>query len=441
MPIIKYSAVHTTPKSHLAYIMNPDKNSDMQFLSVINCGSDVDSAYLDFKELFERFDSESFNNYGSDSGKQHIRIHSYIMSFDDEITPEYANAYGLYWAKKMFGEKRPVIISTHVNTGHVHNHIAVCPYDTDGKKWHANYRSLMRGRAISDEMARVRNMSVIENPQRNSTLNYSEWLALKNGTSWKLAMADNIDKLILSDDVTDIQSLIEKMKNNGYVFTDEQRMIAKPEKVKYGCCIANLGFGYSREMLEERINNKDSELPGRHFVSDNPYAIEVAVTLKNMQFDIYRTKKKAPQKPNYERALRDLKQSAALITYLSNQNIFSEEDFKEHVDYCNNIVEERIRTLKIRSGGTTFHSAYEIESYHRETDRLKEELEIFKAEKVDAAKFYSLFLSIKESDYDKYLNEEKTRREIDRLQEENYYRMKSEQQVTAHENSRGYYSR
>ena len=68
---------------------------------------------------------------------------------------------------------------------------------------------------------------------------------------------------IHSDDVPDIYSLIEKMKECGYTFTSEIRMIAKPKGVKNGCCISKLGFGYSYQMLMQRINNKHNEFVGR----------------------------------------------------------------------------------------------------------------------------------------------------------------------------------
>lgn len=36
-------------------------------------------------------------------------------------------------------------------------------------------------------------------------------------------MADTIDRLIHSDDVMDVYSLVEKMKEYGYTFTNENR--------------------------------------------------------------------------------------------------------------------------------------------------------------------------------------------------------------------------
>ena len=124
MAIIKYNAVHVTPKAHLRYILNPDKNEELKYVTGICCNSDLDAVYEDFKELYEIYDSEKFNLRKAKDGKNHIRIHSYIQSFAaGEVTAEQAHQIGIDWCKAMFGEDRPVIISTHINTDHVHNHM------------------------------------------------------------------------------------------------------------------------------------------------------------------------------------------------------------------------------------------------------------------------------------------------------------------------------
>ncbi len=61
MPILKYTAVHTTPKAHLKYILNPNKNKDLKYSSAINTSTDYEIAYENFKELFEVFGGERFD--------------------------------------------------------------------------------------------------------------------------------------------------------------------------------------------------------------------------------------------------------------------------------------------------------------------------------------------------------------------------------------------
>ena len=221
MAYVKHTAIHTTPKTHLKYILNPEKNEKMKYVTGICCGDDLETAYDNFKEIFEKYNDENFDNYGTyaKSGKRNIRIHSYTQSFDSSVSPEKAHRIGVEWAKKVFGENRPIIVSTHSNTDHCHNHIAVCPYDLDGIRWHSNRKTLDFVRKRSDEICLEHNLDIIRNPKKKSTISYKEHDARKKGYSWKVKMADTIDRLIHSDDVTDIYSLIEKMKECGYTFT------------------------------------------------------------------------------------------------------------------------------------------------------------------------------------------------------------------------------
>lgn len=126
MAYVKHKSIHTTPMSHLKYILDPRKNENMKYSTAICCTNDYTAVCEDFKEVYEAFAKNRFDNYKKGK-KESVRIHSYIQSFDESVSPETAHRIGVELAKRIFGENRPVIISTHVNTAHVHNHFAVCP--------------------------------------------------------------------------------------------------------------------------------------------------------------------------------------------------------------------------------------------------------------------------------------------------------------------------
>ena len=324
MAYVKHTAIYTTSKEHLRYILNPDKNEEMKYVTGICCGDDLETAYDNFKEIYEKYNDENFDNceISKKSGKKHIRIHSYTQSFDSSVSPEEAHRIGVEWAKKVFGENRPIIVSTHSNTDHCHNHIAVCPYDLDGIRWHSNYKTLQFVRKRSDEICLEHNLDITRNPRRKSTIGYKEHDARKKGYSWKRKMADTIDRLIHSDDVTDIYSLVEKMKECGYTFTNESRLIAKPKGVKYGCSIAKLGFGYSYQMLMERISNKQNEFVGRKISAFVGFQVEIAVGIREKQYEVYR----APMihYPTYA----EVKKSFEILNFIHSNHIHSLADMK-----------------------------------------------------------------------------------------------------------------
>ena len=324
MAYVKHTAIHTTPKAHLKYILNPEKNEKMKYVTGICCGDNLETAYDNFKEIFEKYNDENFDNceFSKNGGKKHIRIHSYTQSFDSGVSPEEAHRIGVEWAKKVFGENRPIIISTHSNTDHCHNHIAVCPYDLDGIRWHSNRKSLEFVRKRSDEICLEHGLDIIKNPKRNSTISYKEWDSRKKKCSWKVRMADTIDRLILQNDVTDIHSLIEKMNEHGYTFTNENRLIAKPKGVKYGCCISKLGYGYSYQMLMQRINNKQNEFVGRKISAFVGFQIELAVSIREKQLDIYRTP--VIHYPTYA----EVKRSFETLNFIHRNHIHSLADMK-----------------------------------------------------------------------------------------------------------------
>ena len=331
MAYVKHTAIHTTPKAHLKYILNPEKNEKMKYVTGICCGDDLETAYDNFKEIFEKYNNEEFEKCRSskNSGKRNIRIHSYTQSFDSSVSPEEAHRIGVEWAKKVFGANRPIIVSTHVNTNCVHNHIAVCPYDLDGIRWHSNYKTLQFVRKRSDEICLEHNLDIIRNPKKKSTISYKEHDARKKGYSWKVKMADTIDRLIHNDDVTDIYSLIEKMKKYGYTFTNENRLIAKPKGVKYGCCIAKLGFGYSYQMLMERISNKQNEFVGRKISAFVGFQVELAVSIREKQYEVYR----APER-NYP-LYADLQRTVDVLNFVHNNHIHSLDDMEKVLKTAN----------------------------------------------------------------------------------------------------------
>ncbi len=135
-------------------------------------------------------------------------------------------------------------------------------------------------------------------------------------------MADTIDRLIHSDDVMDIYSLIEKMKEYGYTFTNENRLIAKPKGVKYGCCIAKLGFGYSYQMLIQRINNKHNEFVGRKISAFIGFQVEIAVGIREQQFDIYRSQ--SVHMPTYA----EVRKSFEVLNFIHSNHIHSLDDMR-----------------------------------------------------------------------------------------------------------------
>ncbi|MBQ5318229.1 MAG: relaxase/mobilization nuclease domain-containing protein [Oscillospiraceae bacterium] len=334
MPYVKQISVHKHPLKMIRYILNGDKNSEMKYSSGLNCTPDIKLSCQELSEVFEKFTGERFYKSSLNDAdkqalkKQKVRLHHYIQSFaPGEATPEEAHRIGVKWAKKVFGDKHQVIISTHIDKGHLHNHFAVAAYNLEGKAWHSNIRTLKLCREISDKLALEHGLSIIKNPKRNASYKYGEWLARKNGTSWKVKLCEDIDHLILQDNVKSVDDLVGELRKNGYEVKQGKYISVKAPKQKHAIRTFRLGDGYDIQDLQYRISNKNEEMPLSEAIKYEGIQREYALCLRQLQITVYRNIEN-PVHVGYS----DLRNSAELLSFLCNNNIHSVEDFESLVN-------------------------------------------------------------------------------------------------------------
>lgn len=351
MPIIKHISIHSTPLSNIEYILNGEKNDEMKFATGINCTANPQSAYDEFRRTFEYYAKErffksdlnfkEFQNDEKSKSKEKVRIHHYVQSFDpkENVTPDEAHKIGIEWAKKTFGENMQVIVSTHLDKGHLHNHFAVCPYTLDGRRWIDNMNTLKRARKNSDEIALEHGLHIIENPKHKNTMKYSEWLAKQNGTSWKQQLAAEIDKLVLREDVQSVSDLADKLKEQGYTVRSGKYLSVKAPKQKNAIRSYRLGDGYSAPDLQYRILHKEREISLTAIQRCSGVQREYAFCMRQMQIAVF-TKK--PKRATYS----DLQKSAELLNYLSSNNITSSNELENRLNatadnYQNSVLKKK----------------------------------------------------------------------------------------------------
>ena len=156
----------TSLASSITYISNPEKTEQFFFTSALNCSS-VDTALSEMMET-----KQQFGKMGGVLG------YHFIQSFQPgEVTPEQAHAIGLEFAKRLFGKRYEVVISTHLNKHHLHNHLVVNSVSCiDGQKYHSSPESYYNDvRGTSDALCRENDLSVIT-PQGKGK-HYAEWKA------------------------------------------------------------------------------------------------------------------------------------------------------------------------------------------------------------------------------------------------------------------------
>ncbi|MEY8238492.1 relaxase/mobilization nuclease domain-containing protein [Lachnospiraceae bacterium 66-29] len=96
--------------------------------------------------------------------------HGYQSFKPDEVTPEQCHEIGLKFAREMWGDKYQIIVATHLDKGHLHNHFCFNSVSyLDGSKYNYSKSEQKRLREVSDRLCREYGLSVIVRkiPPRN----------------------------------------------------------------------------------------------------------------------------------------------------------------------------------------------------------------------------------------------------------------------------------
>ena len=334
----------------IEYAINGDKTDECRLVTGLNISTNAKDAYEEFRLNFELHTGERFYKQilPGDKTKTRVRLHHYIQSFKpDEVTPEMANEIGKMWANEFtsgscFSTTRyQVLICTHTDRHHIHNHILISAMDFDGKVLYDNMKTLNNARALSDKIAESYGLSVIKNPKKRTDLPYTEFIAKQKKTSWKDKLRRDIDKLVLLPDVKSINDLAEKLNTMGYVTTVDKYLHVKraTDKKKNFMSTLKLGDGYGTEELQYRIDNKNVIMPLSTVNGYQGIQREYAFCLREIQFLLFRKKKS-----DYNVSYSTVRKSSELLYYLAEHKIQSVQDFENAV----NSTDEKYRKLNDR---------------------------------------------------------------------------------------------
>ncbi len=164
MAITKIHAIKSTLGKALAYIENPDKTDGQMLVSGYNC--EPQTASIDFEmTAVLAHKARNLKRKRSTNLAYHL-----IQSFspEDAVTPEQAHELGKKLAFEYTGGKYEYVVATHIDKGHIHNHIminAVSFYDYK-KLRTVPYRTARQIRDISDRLCMEAHLSVIDDPQK-----------------------------------------------------------------------------------------------------------------------------------------------------------------------------------------------------------------------------------------------------------------------------------
>lgn len=172
------------------YALNRDKTEQDLLESALGCT--CENAFEDMCRVKEMWHKEQ--------GVQGFHL---VQSFAaGEVTPELAHQIGLGFAERLLGGQFQAVVSTHLNTGHIHNHLVWNSVSLkDGRKYRSNHRSyITQVRRISDELCKQHGISIISTERSERAARpYAQWLAEQKGTAtWKTPIQQDVDAAIAS---------------------------------------------------------------------------------------------------------------------------------------------------------------------------------------------------------------------------------------------------
>nr|WP_093990040.1 relaxase/mobilization nuclease domain-containing protein [Massiliimalia timonensis] len=228
----------------LGQALNQDQSEQDLFRSAIGCT--IDSAFEDMCQIKKIWHKEK--------GVQGFHL---VQSFaPGEISPELAHQIGMEFADRLLGGKFQAVVSTHLNTKCIHNHIVWNSVSMEnGKKYRSNEKTYVTEvRRISDELCQTYSLSVIQTKKSERVGRpYALWLAEQNGMpTWKTAIRQDIDAAI-ADSFT-WKQFVRSLENRGYtVRLDRKYPALKPPGKERAVRFKTLGKRYTPQEIRERI--------------------------------------------------------------------------------------------------------------------------------------------------------------------------------------------
>ena len=250
----KTAADNYTPEQYqaladvLQYAKDEEKTEREFFVDGINCNpSTARDQFITVKE-----------QYGKEDGIQ--AYHGYLSFKEEDISPDLAQKIGMAFANRVWGKRFQVVVTTHLNTKHLHCHFVVNSVSfVDGKRLANEEKAWFKFRHIADELCKKYELHYIPNPVRGNSNSYYYQLR-------KAGMPDRYDRTRSAID--DAISKSRTMKEFEYVLDQMGYKYQLSESLKYWTVVPKgwqkpirlyrLGEDYTNDRIKERIKeNRD----------------------------------------------------------------------------------------------------------------------------------------------------------------------------------------
>ena len=330
------------------YALNKEKTEQDLFCSSIGCT--LETAFADMCRVKQMWHKEG--------GVQGFHL---VQSFAaGEGSPELVHQIGMELAEQLLGGRFQAVVATHLNTGHLHNHIVWNSVSmADGKKYRSNARTYVtQVRRISDELCRKHHLSVIDTGKSEKAARpYAQWLAEQDGRpTWKTAIRQDINAAIVGS--LTWNQFVREMEQKGYALRPQGKYFTlKPPGWERSVRFKTLGESYTPEAIRRRILEPKPFLPAgknirRGKLRKGKRPLRRLTGLRALYFSYLYKMGALPRKPqrmsfSVREDIRRLDKRIAQMQFLSKHRIDSREQLEALEKEAESEISELLRERRM----------------------------------------------------------------------------------------------
>ena len=232
------------------YVLHPKKTERQLYATGINC---VPASAVAEMNATKRL-------YGKAGGT--VAFHGYQSFAPGEVTPEAAHEIGTRLARELWGDRFQIVVTTHLDKGHIHNHIAINSVSfADGQRFHSDAKLYRAMRQHSDELCAEYGLSIIHDPKHGKSKHYGEWNAEREGRpTWRAIVKQDVDEAV--GKATTDKQFYANLKAIGYeVKLGKDISVRPPGKERFLRLARNFGDEYTYEGIARRILTRKPAQP------------------------------------------------------------------------------------------------------------------------------------------------------------------------------------
>lgn len=196
-----------------------------------------------------------------------LAFHAYQSFKPNEVNAENAHQIGIELAKILWGDRFEVLVSTHLDKHHYHNHFVINSVSfKDGKRFYDNHQSYSKMRQVSDYLCEKYKLSIITD-KKDKSIHYSEWKQLEQRKPTKRKLiAEDVDYAISKS--RSKKEFFDNLRNMGYSIKIGKYVSLRPRNAERSFRMHKLTNDsyYDMQKVMERIYQNSKV----HFVEPSP---------------------------------------------------------------------------------------------------------------------------------------------------------------------------